>query len=228
VKTLPPSGLLLLSGGMDSTTLLWWMKARGVDPIHTVAFDYGQRHRVELDCSRDLSRAAGAVTHMVFPLDLTPFSRSPLTDPSTPVPDASERRQVDTVVPYRNALFLTAAAAHAESLGVADLFISPVLDDHAAYRDCRREFYDAMEAALSLGATREGVVRIHTPFVGLSKADVVRTGLDLGVPYGRTHSCYRGCRPACGTCDACSERVAAFRAVGRADPVPYAIPVGWV
>ena len=212
---------------MDSTTLLWWMRDRGVDTIHTVAVDYGQRHRIELESSSELSRIGGAIAHKVITLDWTQIGGSPLTSDELDVPDAASGQQIDTVVPYRNAMFVTAAAAYAETQGMNDLYISPVKDDYTAYRDCRREFYDALEQSLSLGATHDTQVRIHTPFVDDTKVEVVRQGLSLGVPYERTHTCYEGTRPACGKCDACTERIEAFIANNTPDPIPYATDIDW-
>lgn len=217
----PERAVLLLSGGMDSTTLLWWMKAQGISQIHTVAIDYGQRHRVELECSAELSRMAGVASHRVLCLDLGQIGGSPLTDARLSVPAAEDRQQIATVVPYRNMLFVTLAAAWAETQGLVDLYLSPVKDDFTAYRDCRRVFYDALESALSLGATHETRVCIHTPFVAFWKTDVVKIGLSLGVPYECTHTCYEGTRLACGRCDACMERLGAFRANGVEDPLQY-------
>ncbi len=217
----PNRAVLLLSGGMDSTTLLWWMLDQGVDEIHTVAIDYGQRHRIELESSGRLSTLAHTASHRLIHLDLAQIGDTPLTSTEVDVPAASEDRQISTVIPFRNTMFVTAAAAYAETRSITDLYISPVRDDHAAYRDCRRVFYDALQNALSLGATRETSIRIHTPFVTWSKMDVVRVGLELGVPYEDTHTCYNGTRPACGLCDACVERLAAFEANGVSDPIAY-------
>jgi len=213
--------LLLLSGGMDSTTLLWWMRHNGWENIHTVAIDYGQRHLLELACSETLSTRGGARSHKVLRLDLTQVGGNPLTDSKYAVPSANEERQIDTVVPFRNMLFVTLSAAFAETQGIYDIFLSPVRDDHEAYRDCRREFYDALETALQLGATRAVQFRIHTPFVEKWKKELVTIGTELGVPYGETHTCYEGVRPACGKCNACAERMAAFAANGLEDPMPY-------
>ena len=223
----PESAVLLLSGGMDSTTLLWWMRARGIQAVHTVAVDYGQRHRIELESSARLSASGGATRHKVIELDLTQIGDSPLTSPELDVPDADEGLQISTVVPYRNALFVTVAAAYAETQGIKDLYISPVKDDYAVYRDCRREFYDAMEQTLSLGATHETRIKIHTPFVYKPKSEVIAIGLKLEVPYEQTHTCYEGIQPACGRCDACVERIKAFKANNTPDPICYAIPVDW-
>ncbi len=223
----PQKALLLLSGGMDSTTLLWWMRARGVPEIHTVSIDYGQRHAVELTCSAALSRTAGARSHRCLKLDLRQIGGNPLTDAGLSVPEAVRGQQIRTVVPYRNMLFVTLATAWAETQSIHDIYISPVRDDHDAYRDCRREFYDTLEGALRLGATRETDFRIHTPFVEKWKTEVVRIGLQLNVPYGQTHTCYEGERPACGRCDACAERIAAFHANHARDPLPYQTEIHW-
>ena len=218
----PEPAVLLLSGGMDSTTLLWHLRAEGRHlSVHTLSIDYGQRHRVELESAAALSARAGSASHRVLPLDPGAIRGSPLTDAGLDVPAASEDRQIDTVVPFRNLLFVTLAAACAEGLGAADIYIAPVRDDYEAYRDCRREFYDSLELTLRLGAARDTVFRIHTPLVGRTKVEVVALGMTLGVPWGLTHTCYTGRRPACGRCDACSERLAAFAANGAADPLPY-------
>ena len=203
---------------MDSTTLLWWMKSR-VQTIHTVSVDYGQRHFIELDSARELSAAAHASSHRVLSLNLGQFGGNPLTEEGLEVPAAADQEQVRTVVPFRNMLFVTLAAAWAESEGIANLFISPVKDDFEAYRDCRRSFYDALQTALSLGSSEEGNIRVHTPFVDRWKREVIATGLELGVPYALTHTCYEGDRNSkhdwgfgCGRCPACE-----LRADGYAD-----------
>ncbi len=224
---LPQKSLLLLSGGMDSTTLLWWMRDRGISEIHTVSIDYGQRHVVELESSATLSRISGANSHRCLKVDLRQIGGNPLTDRGHPIPAAEQDRQALTVVPFRNMLFVTLAAAWAEAKGCKDLYLSPVRDDFQIYRDCRREFYDMLEKALCLGATRQTGYRIHTPFVEKWKDDVVSMGLNLGVPYAETHTCYEGKRPACGRCDACVERVAAFRANHTVDPLAYEIEIDW-
>lgn len=217
----PNRAVLLLSGGMDSTTLLWWMKTQNITEIHTIAIDYGQRHRIELESSEKLSQMAEAQSHRILKLDLTQIGGNPLTDATKAVPAASDKQQINTVVPYRNMLFVTLASAWAETQGIADLYLSPVKDDFEAYRDCRRDFYNALEQALSLGATHDTEVKIHTPFVEKWKTEVVKIGLDLEVPYEYTHTCYEGLRPACGKCDACTERIQAFNANKASDPLVY-------
>lgn len=213
---------ILLSGGMDSTTLLWWLKARQRGPIHAISIDYGQRHRVELACAARLARRAEVEAHETLALDLAVLGGNPLTDPALAVPAAEAHRQRDTVVPFRNMLFATLAAAYCATKGIFNLYMAPVKDDYPAYRDCRRPFYDSLEQSLRLGAAHDARWAIHTPFVDLWKRDVVALGVKLGVPYGETHTCYAGLRPACGSCDACSERKAAFAAAGTDDPLAYA------
>ena len=219
--THPQRALLLLSGGMDSTTLLWWMKNQAIAEIHTVAIDYGQRHKIELESSRTLSQQAGAQSHRVLTLNLQQIGGNPLTDQALSVPAAADKQQINTVVPYRNMLFVTLAAAWAERGNIQHLYISPVKDDYKAYRDCRRAFFNALELALSLGATHDTTVHIHTPFIEKWKAEVIQIGLALEVPYQHTHTCYEGIRPACGRCDACVERLDAFRRNNAVDPLKY-------
>ena len=155
-------------------------------------------------------------------MDLAALGGNPLTDRTLDVPTAESKRQRDTVVPFRNMLFATLAAAYCATKGIVDLYMAPVKDDYAAYRDCRRPFYDSLAQSLRLGAAHDAPWTIHTPFVELWKQDVVALGLKLGVPYGETHTCYEGLRPACGLCDACCERLAAFAANRACDPLAYA------
>ena len=159
------SAALLLSGGMDSATCLWWIKKHRTGDILTIGIDYHQRHRTELEFAARLSTRAGARAHKVIELDLTAIAGNPLTDASTRVPAAEEKRQKSTVVPFRNMLFVTAAAAYAEIQGIHDLYIAPVRDDYRSYRDCRREFYDSLEQSLRLGASGLHPFKVHTPFV---------------------------------------------------------------
>ena len=213
---------ILFSGGMDSTTLLWWLKARQQDPIHAISIDYGQRHRVELECATRLARRAEVASHETLALDSAALGGNPLTDLTLDVPTAESKRQRDTIVPFRNMLFATLAAAYCATKGIVDLYMAPVKDDYAAYRDCRRPFFDNLEQSLRLGAAQDAPWAIHTPFVKLRKRDIVAIGLQLGVPYEETHTCYEGVRPACGLCDACCERLAAFAALRASDPLAYA------
>ena len=219
--------LLLLSGGMDSTTCLWWIRRHRTEEIHTLSIDYHQRHRIELESAAQVAERSGVRTHQQIEIDLAQIGGSPLTDESRHLPTAREHRQAATVVPFRNLLFVTAAAACAEVLGIGDIYISPVRDDYRSYRDCRREFYDSLEETLRLGAGEQRDIQLHTPFVDKWKTEVLALGLELGVPYELTHTCYTGRRPACGECDACAERIAAFRACETADPLKYEIDIDW-
>ena len=192
-----------------------------------MSFDYGQRHAVELQYAKRLSERAGVGFHKVLSMDLRPIGGSPLVDPNLEMPPAHDQRQVNTVVPLRNMLMVTLAAAYAESLSVDEIYIAPVRDDYESYRDCRRVFYDSLESSLSLGSTIERSVKLHTPFVDKMKTEVVEIGLRLGVPYELTHTCYEGRRPACGICNACVERIAAFKTNQSADPLEYEIDMTW-
>ena len=212
---------------MDSATCLWWMAAEREPPVCTVSIDYGQRHAVELECAERLSRRAGINHHKILRLDLKSIGGSPLVDQTLDTPHASAALQIQTVVPLRNMLMVTLAAAYAETLAIDELYIAPVRDDFESYRDCRRVFYDSLEKSLSLGCTHDGSISLHTPFVDKWKTEVVEIGLLLGVPYELTHTCYEGRRPGCGICDACVERIAAFKANGRRDPIEYEIDVSW-
>ena len=224
---MPGEAALLLSGGMDSATCLWWMAAERLRPVCTVSFDYGQRHAVELQFAERLSQRAGVGYHKVLPMDLRSVGGGPLVDRSLDMPLARDRQQVKTVVPLRNMLMVTLAAAYAETLSVDELYIAPVRDDYDSYRDCRREFYDSLERSLSLGSTAGRAIKLHTPFVDKWKTEVIEIGLCLGVPYELTHTCYEGRRPACGICDACVERIAAFKANQSQDPLEYEIDMTW-
>lgn len=218
---------ILLSGGMDSATLLWWLGKNHDGEIHAVSVDYHQRHRVELEFAAGLVERAGIVAHKIIELDLTAIGGSPLTNAQLDVPAACDEKQISTVVPFRNMLFITLAAAYAETLNIHDLYIAPVKDDYRAYRDCRRAFYDSLEQSLRLGASREAPFKLHTPFVEKWKTEVVALGLELCVPYEITHTCYEGRRPACGLCAACVERIQAFKGSSARDPLAYEIDVSW-
>jgi 7-cyano-7-deazaguanine synthase len=204
---------------MDSTTLLYEALARNYQ-VHTLSFDYNQRHRIELEASSAIAARLG-LPHKILKIDLAQIGGSALTDQNTAVPDQAEKKQEITVVPLRNTLFCTLAAAYGETQGIDELFYGPVKEDFQVYRDCRREFFDSLEQTLSLGSSYERRVQIHTPWAEKTKAEVLRRGYELGVPYELTHTCYRGTHPACGKCDACRERLVAFAEIGRPDPIPY-------
>lgn len=217
----------LLSGGLDSATCLAYARKLGYE-CYALSFDYGQRHSVELDAARRVSDALGAAVHRVVKIDLRVFGHSALTD-DIDVPKGRDEASMNadipiTYVPARNTIFLSFALAWAEVLESNDIFIGVNALDYSGYPDCRPEFIEAFEKMANL-ATRVGVdgvtsVKIHTPLISLSKADIVRLGERYDVPFGLTWSCYdpgADGRP-CGSCDSCVLRAKGFREAGVADP----------
>jgi 7-cyano-7-deazaguanine synthase len=222
--------VVLLSGGLDSATVLAMVREEGY-LVHALSFRYGQRHRHELAAARRLAEAAGVVEHVVCDIDLAAFGGSALTDPGLAVPHGrSETEMGDgipvTYVPARNTVFLSFALGLAEVRGAPDIFIGVNAIDYSGYPDCRPEFIEAFERLARL-ATRAGVegqpIRVRAPLIHLSKADIIRRGLALGVDYGATHSCYDPDEggAACGTCDACQLRLRGFAEAGVHDPARY-------
>lgn len=220
--------VVLVSGGLDSATVLAMARAEGFR-CHALSFDYGQRHRAELDAAGNVAVALGAVESRVMPIDLSAFGGSALTDLSIAVPvDGVNPNGIPvTYVPARNTVFLSLALAWAEVLGARDIFIGVNAVDYSGYPDCRPEFIAAFEALANL-ATRAGVegerFEIHTPLIELSKAEIIRTGAALGVDYGLTVSCYQAndAGEACGRCDSCRLRREGFLAARIEDPTRYA------
>ena len=222
--TARPRAVLLLSGGLDSSTCLLIAREEGYE-IHALSFDYGQRHRVELDRARRLAERYGAASHRITRIDF-PSGASALTDESIPVPKhalGSDSIPI-TYVPARNTLFLAHAVALAEPLGAFDIFIGANALDYSGYPDCRPEFLEAFERAANLG-TRAGIegrsFRIHAPLLRMGKADIVRRAAALGLDFASTSSCYdpgSGGAP-CGSCDSCLLRRKGFDEAGIADPL---------
>jgi 7-cyano-7-deazaguanine synthase len=220
--------ICLLSGGLDSATCLAAARLDGFD-CYALSFDYGQRHRVELDSAEQVASALGAADHRVARIDLRVFGHSALTD-EIAVPKgrdewAMNREIPVTYVPARNTIFLAFALAWAEVLEANDIFIGVNALDYSGYPDCRPEYIRAFERMSNL-ATKAGVegrtrIAIRTPLIQLSKADIVRLGQKLGVPFELTHSCYDPdpAGRACGACDSCLLRAKGFREAGIADPV---------
>jgi 7-cyano-7-deazaguanine synthase len=222
------SAIVLLSGGLDSATVLAIARDQGYQ-CHTLAFDYGQRHRHELEASEQLSKALGAVSHRVFPIDIGSFGGSALTT-DIEVPkgrDESEMTEIPvTYVPARNLVFLSIATALGETLDATDLFIGVNAVDYSGYPDCRPEFIESFAHTANL-ATKIGVdgqtIRIHTPLMELTKAQIVTRGIELGLDYSMTHSCYDPINgKACGDCDSCILRKRGFEQAGIDDPTVYA------
>lgn len=218
--------VVLLSGGLDSATTLA-LAARDGWRCHALSFDYGQRHRAELDAATKLARALGAVEHRTLRLDLAAFGGSALTDRGIAVPEAPVEGIPPTYVPARNTVFLAMALAWSEVLGASDIFIGANAVDYSGYPDCRPAYLEAFErmANLATRAALEGSpVRIHAPLIDRSKADIVRQAMVLGVDLAQTVSCYQADAEgrACGRCDSCRLRAAGFAAAGVADPTHYA------
>ncbi|ABS28098.1 7-cyano-7-deazaguanine synthase QueC [Anaeromyxobacter sp. Fw109-5] len=221
--------VVLLSGGLDSTTCLAVARRDGFE-AHCLSVDYGQRHKGELARARRLSRALGAADHRVVKVDLSAFGGSALTDRAIAVPKgrSGRRRAAEipvTYVPARNTVLLALALAHAETLGAEDVYVGVNAIDYSGYPDCRPAFLRAFER-LATVATKAGVegrpLRIHAPLLRLTKAGIVRLGTSLGVPYRVTLSCYDPVRGrACGACDACVLRRKGFAEAGIPDPTLY-------
>ena len=222
--------IVLSSGGIDSTTAMAVAKSEGYE-IYSLSFFYGQRHSLELEAARKVAGSLGAKKHLVFNIDLRTFGGSALTD-DIDVPKGRDELDMQrsipvTYVPARNTIFLSYALAWAEILGVSDIFIGVTAIDYSGYPDCRPEYIDAFEnmANLATKAAVEGNtrIRIRTPLIAMSKADIIRRGSALGVDYGITHSCYDPTQDgkACGQCDSCLLRKKGFREAGIPDPATY-------
>ena len=220
--------VVLLSGGLDSATALAIARREGFD-TYALSFDYGQRHRIELDAAKRVAAALGARDHVVVAFDLRRFGGSALTSdiavPKDRTPAAMAHGIPVTYVPARNTIFLSFALAYAETLGASDIFIGVNALDYSGYPDCRPEFIAAFEAMANL-ATKAGVegsqrLTIHSPLAAMTKADIVREGVALGVDYGLTMSCYDPSPQGapCGACDSCVLRARGFAGAGVADPL---------
>ena len=221
-----PRAVILLSGGLDSATVLAIARYAGFD-CYCLSLAYGQRHGVELDAAARVAKALGATDHRVMHLALNEFGGSALTDDAIVVPVDGEQSGIPvTYVPARNTIMLSLALAWAEVLGSRDIFVGVNAVDYSGYPDCRPEFIAAFEtmANLATKAAVEGAkLSIHAPLMTMSKADIIRRGSSLGVDYGLTVSCYQAesCGRACGVCDSCRLRREGFSAAGVVDPTPY-------
>ncbi|HCL77081.1 7-cyano-7-deazaguanine synthase QueC [Stutzerimonas nitrititolerans] len=217
--------VVLLSGGLDSATVVAMAKAQGYS-CYTMSFDYGQRHRAELQAAERVASQLGVVEHKVIGLNLNGIGGSALTDSTIDVPEAPEEGIPVTYVPARNTVFLSLALGWAEVIGARDLFIGVNAVDYSGYPDCRPEFIEAFERMANL-ATKAGVegqgFSIQAPLQNLSKAQIIQEGIRLGVDYAITVSCYQADDEgrACGKCDSCRLRKAGFQAAGVEDPTRY-------
>jgi 7-cyano-7-deazaguanine synthase len=228
------NAVLLLSGGLDSTTLLAHALHEGFD-VHAMTFRYGQRHSTEIDAARRVAARYGVRDHVIVDIDLRTFGASALTSDIDVPKDRDLHAAADagipiTYVPARNTIFLSFALAWAEVLGAGDIFIGVNALDYSGYPDCRPEYVAAFERMANL-ATRGGVedtnpIRIRTPLIDLTKAQIIQLGLRLGVDYAITQSCYdpSDTGAACGHCDACQLRLRGFAEANSLDPAPYISP----
>lgn len=220
--------VVLLSGGLDSATTLAICRHQAFDP-YALSFDYGQRHKLELEAAARIAPALGAREHQVALIDLRVFGGSALTDDiDVPKNQPIAAKAIPiTYVPARNTIFLSYALAWSEVIGAADIFIGANAIDYSGYPDCRPEFISAFEAMSNL-ATKAGIegcrFHIHAPLIAMSKADIIRKAAELGVDFSLTRSCYDPTADgaACGECDSCRLRLAGFREAGMADPIRYA------
>ena len=217
--------VVLLSGGLDSATTLAIAQRQGFS-CHAVSFDYGQRHRTELDAAARIADSLGAVEHRVMAIDWGNIGGSALTDTSIAVPETQTTGIPVTYVPARNTVFLALALGWAEVLGSSDIFIGVNAVDYSGYPDCRPEYIAAFEQLANL-ATRAGTegatIRVHAPLIRLTKAQIIQRGVSLGVDYSWTVSCYQADDQgrACGRCDSCRLRKAGFESAGLEDPTRY-------
>jgi 7-cyano-7-deazaguanine synthase len=233
--TATPKAVVLLSGGVDSATALALARREGFE-VYALTFRYGQRHAIEIAAAERVAKAQTVARHEIVDLDLRRFGGSALTS-DIPVPKDRASHEIATgipvtYVPARNTIFLSFALAWAEVLGANDIYIGVNALDYSGYPDCRPEYLAAFQTLADL-ATRAGVegrqrLRVHAPLISMSKADIVRTGLALGVDYSLTSSCYDPSPDgrACGRCDACTLRLKGFAEAGAPDPIPYRSGVG--
>lgn len=214
--------VVLLSGGLDSTTVAYLARASGF-AIHALSFDYGQRHRRELDAAAEIARRLGAADHRIIQIALSDWAGSSLTG-TGPIPDQPDDSRIpSTWVPARNHIFLAIAHGYAEVIGAKAMYIGISQVDYSGYPDCRKEFLDAYQRAADL-ASKQFVedgrsIPVIAPLLQLSKLETIRLGLSLGVDYSLTWSCYAGSATPCGVCDSCRLRAAAFTDAGIEDPL---------
>jgi 7-cyano-7-deazaguanine synthase len=226
--------IVLSSGGLDSTTAMAIAIDEGYD-IYSISFRYGQRHFHELEAAKRIAAALGVKQHLIIDVDLSKIGGSALTDDIAVPKGRNENQMKDipvTYVPARNTIFLSYALAWAEAIGAEDIFIGVNSVDYSGYPDCRPEFISAFEKMANL-ATKIGVeghasIKIRTPLLYLTKAQIIRKGIELGVDYGMTHSCYDPADDgkSCGKCDSCILRKKGFAEAGMSDPIEYAGSLG--
>ena len=228
------SAVCLISGGIDSCVTAFIAKNEGYN-IYALSFNYGQRHKKEIECSKDVSSAVKAKDHIIFDLDLHRFGKSSLVDASSDIPESYNLENIgktipSTYVPARNTVFLSIALAYAEAIDADAIFIGATAQDYSGYPDCRPEYIKAYQKMADL-ATKRGVkgksIRIEAPLLYLTKAEIIKKGLELRTPLEKTWSCYQGGRKACGKCDSCLLRLKGFKEAGYHDPIDYKSLPDW-
>ncbi|MGB3693904.1 MAG: 7-cyano-7-deazaguanine synthase QueC [Spirulinaceae cyanobacterium] len=221
--------VILLSGGLDSSTVLYQARADGYE-CYTIAFDYQQRHRRELAAAEAIATSGGAIQHQVVSFDLRQWGGSALTDKKLDLPQKRSLGEMSqdipiTYVPARNTIFLSFALAYGETIEANRVYIGVNALDYSGYPDCRPDYIQAMQEVFRLG-TKAGrhkeAIAIETPLIDLKKTEIIQLGNKLGVPWEKTWSCYAGGDVACGLCDSCQLRLAAFKELSLSDPLPYA------
>jgi len=219
--------IVLLSGGLDSSTAGTIAKNEGYE-LYALTFDYGQRHKKEIEAAQKIGKFLGVKEHLLMKFDLTAWGGSALTDKNIEVPTGRDEKEMSasipiTYVPGRNTVFLAFAASYAEAIGATKIYIGVNQVDYSGYVDCRTPFIKAMNEAIRKGITacvqKKMDIEIRTPLINWTKKDIIRRGLELKVPYKDTWSCYKGEEKACGQCDSCKLRIKAFNELGLKDPV---------
>jgi len=224
------NAVCLLSGGLDSCVSTFIAKNEGYD-IYALSFNYGQRHKKEIECAKDIISEVKTKDHIVFDLDLHRFGKSSLVDISLKIPKNYNLENIgknipSTYVPARNTIFLSIALAYAETVDADAIFIGATSQDYSGYPDCRPEYIKSYQKMADL-ATKRGIegnsIIIEAPLLYLTKAEIIKKGLDLQVPFKKTWSCYKGDKKACGRCDSCLLRLKGFKEAGSHDPIEYNI-----
>ena len=228
------SAVCLVSGGIDSCVTAFIAKNEGYN-TYALSFNYGQRHKKEVECAKDVSSAIKAKDHIIFDLDLHRFGKSSLVDVSSDMPESYSLENIgktipSTYVPARNTVFLSIALAYAEAIDADAIFIGATSQDYSGYPDCRPEYITAYQKMADL-ATKRGVegkpIRMEAPLLYLTKAKIIKRGLELYAPLEKTWSCYQGGRKACGKCDSCLLRLKGFKEAESRDPIDYKSLPDW-